>query len=325
MRKSIVLSAISIMALAMAPALGQAAADAYPVRPIHLVVPYAPGGSTDVLARLVAQEMSKRLSQSVVVQNRSGAGTIIGTGYVSKAAADGYTLLMGVNTSISSNPLLFKKLPYKVDDFRAVALIGLMPMVLSVSKNNPANSVQELVAASASKKGGLSFATLGTGSSVHLMAELIASKTGMSITSIPYPGSGPALNALIAADVDLYGDALATSLPLIKGNRIKPIAISSKQRSALLPEVPTFEEAGVKDGTIHVWFGVMVPKDTPDNIVKTLNTAINDSIQSPELQSRLKAEGTLTESLSPEQFQAVIDRETEAWARIIKSSNIQLD
>lgn len=299
--------------------------DNYPSRPIRLVVPYAPGGTTDVLARLVAQRMAKHLGQTVIVENKPGASTIIATESVAKAAPDGYTVLLGVNTSISSNPLLFKSLPYKVEDFRPVALISKVPIVLSVSKDSPANTVSDLVTMSKSKNGGLSFATVGTGSAIHLVGELIALKTGMDITAIPYKGSGPALLAVMSNEVDLYGDALVTSIPLINDGKIKPIAISSRERSTLYPELPTFEEAGIPDGTIHVWFGMMVPSKTPDVIVNRLNTAVNEALTSEELQARFGAEGTLVEPLDPAQFQAFIDQETSAWAEVITATKIQLD
>ncbi|MBB5214696.1 Bug family tripartite tricarboxylate transporter substrate binding protein [Parapusillimonas granuli] len=318
---------LSLMAGAtasMAPAAHSANLD-YPTRPIRLVVPYAPGGTTDVLARLIATELGNKLGKSVIVENKPGASAIIGTKAVAEAAPDGYTLLLGVNTAISSNPLLFKKLPYRVEQLQPVALIAMTPMVISVTTTDPANSIADLVAASKDRKGGLSFATLGKGSSVHLVAELIALRTGMQITPIPYGGSGPALTAIISGQVDLYGDAITTSIPLINAGKIKPIAISSKERSTLYPNLPTFEESGVTGGTIHVWFGVMAPRGTPDHIITTLNKAVNDILDTPAFSERLKADGSIVRQLSPKGFQDFIDGESKVWESVITATNLQLD
>lgn len=305
---------------------GTGADAAYPNRPIRLIVPYAPGGTTDKLARMVANELRGKLGGNpVIVENKPGAGAVIGTEAGAKAAPDGYTLLLGVNTAISSNPLLMKKLPYQVDQLRPVALISMAPMVLSVNPGNPANTIADLVAASKNKKGGLSVATLGNGSSVHLVVELVALKTGMQITPVPYNGSAPALLAIMSGDVDLYGDAIPTSIPLINGGKIKPIAISSKERSPLYPKLPTFEEAGVQGGTIHTWFGVMAPSKTPNAIVVKLNKAINEILGTPSIRAQLEAEGSIVRTQSPQGFQEFIDAETKVWADVIKATRIQLD
>ncbi|CAN5418971.1 tripartite tricarboxylate transporter substrate binding protein [soil metagenome] len=328
-RRAITTALMLGLATGTSAVLAQAApsGDAYPSRPIRLVVPYSPGGTTDKLARIVANELKGKLggNAAVIVENKPGAGTIIGTETVTKAAPDGYTLLLGVNTSISSNPLLFKKLPYQVDQLRPVALLSMAPMILSVTPGNPANSIADLIAASKNKKGGLSVATLGNGSSVHLVAELVALKTGMQITPVPYNGSGPALLAVMSGDVDLYGDSIPTSIPLINAGRIKPIAISSGERSPLYPNLPTFEEAGVKGGTVYTWFGVMAPSKTPDAIVAKLNKAINEILEAPAIRGQLEADGNTVRQLSPQGFQEFIDSETKVWASVIKATHIQLD
>jgi tripartite-type tricarboxylate transporter receptor subunit TctC len=201
----------------------------------------------------------------------------------------------------------------------------MAPMVLSVNPGNPANTIADLVAASKNKKGGLSVATLGNGSSVHLVVELVALKSGMQITPVPYNGSAPALLAIMSGDVDLYGDAIPTSIPLINAGKIKPIAISSKERSPLYPKLPTFEEAGVKGGTIHTWFGVMAPSKTPNAIVAKLNKAINEILDTPSVRAQLEAEGSIVRTQSPQGFQEFIDSETKVWADVIKATRIQLD
>lgn len=298
----------------------------YPSKPIRLIVPFAPGGTTDKLARLLATELSAKLGGNpVVVENKAGASTIIGTAFVAQATPDGYTLILSTNTGISSNPLLFKKLPYQVDQLRPVALFSMTPVILSVNPANPAHSVADLVKASKLKNGGLSAATLGKGSSIHLVTELISLRTGMQITPIPYNGSGPALMAIVGGDVDLYSDSVPTSIPLINSGKIKPIAISSKERSPLYPNLPTFEEAGIKDGTIHTWFGVMAPSKTPDSVVTTLNKAINDILAMPAIRAQLEAEGSIVRQSSPQGFQDFIDAETKTWAAVIQATQIQLD
>lgn len=323
--KSLLLIASAVMTGTVFAQPVMKADDGYPTRPIKLIVPYSVGGTTDVLARLVSSELSPLVGQPVVVENRPGGATMIAANFVRRADPDGYTLFMGVNTTFSSNPFIYKNLTYSVDDFSPVALVGKAPMVLSTSVKNPVDSLEEMVSLSQSKDGGVSFATIGKGSSVHLMAELIAMRTGMKMTPIPYNGSGPAINALMANDIDLYADAILTSLPLLNAKSIKPLAISSSERSPLLPDVPTFEEAGIKNGTAYVWFGILAPSGVSADTVTFLNKAINKVLESPKIKERLRSDGIISEPLSPSGFKEFMNADAKVWSEVIRAADIQLD
>lgn len=310
-----------------AAATGAAAQDAprYPARPIRIVVPYAAGGFTDIVSRLVAQKIGTSLGQPVVVENKAGASTILGAETVARAPADGYTLLMAVTTTLSTNPLLFKKLSYKPGDFTPVALTGLTPFVLMAHPSVPANTVKELVALEKAKPGSLNVATLGNGSSTHLVAAMFGGVTGAKLQDVPYKGAGPALNDLLAGHVHLYFDAISTSLPHIKSGQLKPIALTAEQRSPMAPQVPTFAELGYPEMVAYSWYGLLAPTGTPPAIVATLNKAVNDALQSPDVKSRLAAEGATAPILSPSQFGQLIEAHTKTWAKVVAPLNIQLD
>ena len=318
--------ALMALTAAGAPwAIGAAHADTYPSRPIRIIVPYAAGGFTDIVSRLVAQKMSIKLGQPVVVENKAGGSTIIGAEAVAKSPPDGYTLLMAVTTTISTNPFLFKKLPYKPSDFVPVALTGLTPFVLSAHPSVPANTLAELIALEKAKPGTLNLATLGTGSSTHLVGEMFNSLAGVKLNMIPYKGAAPALNDLMAGHVQLFFDGIATSAPMFRAGKLKGIAITGDSRSQAAPQVPTFAESGLPDMQAASWYGLLAPARTPQAIVDLLNQATNEALQSPDVSARVAQDGASAPTLTPKQFGDLIDKHTRTWERIIKPLNISLE
>ncbi len=314
-----------IQTLAATAALPGAAHAAWPDKPIRIIVPYAPGGFTDIVARLVAQKMTARLGQPVVVENKAGASTAIAAETVAKSAPDGYTLIMAVTTTLSTNPFLFKKLPYKASDFEPIALTGLTPFVLSSHPSVPANDLKELIALEKAKPGTLSMATLGTGSSTHLVGAMFNSLAGLKIPYIPYKGAGPALSDLMAGQVQLFFDGIATSAPQFRAGKLKGIAISSMTRSPAAPDVPTFAEAGLPDMQAASWYGLLAPARTPAAIIETLNQACNEALQAPDVRARVAQDGASAPQLSPKQFGELIEQHTSTWGRIIGPLNIEMD
>lgn len=325
------ISSLLGIALGMTGLLGSALAQDtqrvsnYPNKPIHIIVPYAPGGFTDIVSRLVAQKMTNKLGQPVVVDNKAGASTILGAEFVAKAPADGYTLLMAVTTTLSTNQFLFKKLPYKSSDFTPVALTGLTPFLLLAHPSVSANNVEELKAMEKSKPGSLNVATLGAGASTQLVAEMFTAVTGVKLTPIPYKGAGPALSDLIAGHVQLYFDGIATGAPNIRSGRLKGIALTAETRSPALPSLPTFAELGYPKMIAHSWYGLLAPAGTPPEVVIMLNKAVNEALQMPDVRARVVADGAEAPIMSPQQFGKLIDSHTKAWEAIIKPLNIQLD
>lgn len=306
-------------------ASGSARADTYPSKPIRIIVPYAAGGYTDIISRLVAQKITAKLGQPVIVENKAGGSTIIGAEYVAKAAPDGYTLLMAVTTTLSTNPFLFKKLPYKTSDFAPVALTGLTPFVLSANPAVPARTLAELIAIEKAKPGTFNLATLGPGSSTHLVGAMFNAAAGVHLNMVPYRGAGPALSDLMAGHVQLFFDGIATSAPLYRSGKLKGIAISGDARSSAAPEVPTFAESGLPEMQAASWYGLVAPAHTPQAIIDLLNHATNEALLSPEVHARAEQDGAAAPTMSPTQFGELIERHTKTWGRIIEPLNIQLD
>jgi tripartite-type tricarboxylate transporter receptor subunit TctC len=315
------------MSALLGPALAQDAprASTFPNKPIRIVVPYAPGGFTDIVSRLIGQKLTTRLGQPVIVENKAGASTILGAEMVAKAPADGYTLLMAVTTTLSTNPFLFKKLPYKSSDFTPVALTGLTPFLLLAHPSVPASNVEELKALEKSKPGSLNVATLGNGASTQLVAEMFTAVTGVKLTPVPYKGAGPALSDLIAGHVQLYFDGIATGAPNIRSGRLKGIALAAETRSSALPSLPTFAELGYPKMIAQSWYGLLAPAGTPPEVVMVLNKAVNEALLMPDVHARVVADGAEAPVMSPRQFGELIDSHTKVWEAIIKPLNIQLD
>jgi tripartite-type tricarboxylate transporter receptor subunit TctC len=299
---------------------------AYPVKAIRLVVPFTPGGSTDILARAIGVELAKAWGQPVVVDNVPGAGGSIGADKVAKAAADGYTLLMGHIGTLAVNPSLYAALPYNpVTDFVPVAWVARVPNVLAVHPSVNAKSVKELVALAKAKPGQLNYGSGGNGSAANLATEYFKLQTGASLLHIPYKGTAPAVTDLVGGQIQVLFSGAPAVLPFIKSGQLRALAVSSPQRLDALPGVPTVAESGVKDFEADQWYGVVAPAGTPRDIVVKLNAQINQALASPELKTRLNHEGAIPTPTTPEAFGQLILREIARWKPVIQSGRVKAD
>jgi tripartite-type tricarboxylate transporter receptor subunit TctC len=302
-----------------------AAAQDYPSKPIRLVVPQPAGGPTDIVARLVAQKLSERLGQQVVVDNRPGAGSNIGTDIVAKAPKDGYTLVVATVQHIV-NPFLFSSMPFDaVKDFAPVTLMTKAYIVLDVNPEVPVHSVKELIAYAKAKPGGVSWASAGNGGTSHLALELFKIETGVPATHVPYKGTPPALNDLIGGRVQVMFDGLVTSLPHIKAGKLRPLAVASTTRSPLLPDVPTMTEAGVPGLEAVGLAAILAPAGTPPAIVDKLYREIAAILKTPDVKSQLEGMGLEIVASSPSEFAAYIDSESKKWGKLIKEAKVTVD
>jgi tripartite-type tricarboxylate transporter receptor subunit TctC len=298
----------------------------YPSHPVRLVVPFPAGGTTDILARAVAQRLSEVWGQQVVVDNRPGAGGNIGTELVAKAAPDGYTLEMGTVGTHAINASLYSHLPYDpVKDFAPVILVAGVPNVLVVNPALPVNSVQELIAYAKANPGKLNFASSGSGTSIHLSGELFKVMTGVSMTHVPYKGSAPALTDLMGGQVQLMFDNLPSSLPFIKAGKLRALAVTSAARSTALPDLPTLQEAGVPGFEASSWFGVLAPAGTPREIVLRINGEVAKWLATPEARDKLASQGAIAAGGTPDDFVRHIAAETAKWAKVVKASGAKVD
>ena len=304
-----------------------AQAQAYPNRPIRLVVPFTPGGSTDILARAIGLELGKAWNASVVVENVPGAGGAIGAEKVAKAAPDGYTLLMGHIGTLAVNPSLYPKLPYNpLKDFAPVAGVARVPNVLVVHPSVPAKDVRELVALAKAKPGQLNYGSGGNGSAANLATEYFKLQTGVSMVHIPYRGTAPAVNDLVAGQTQVLFTGVPAVIAQVRSGQLKALAVSGKARVEALPDVPTVNEAlGLKDFEADQWYGVVAPAGTPADIVARLNQAINAALNSAELKKRLGAEGAVANPTTPEAFGKYIASEIERWKPVITSGRVKVD
>ena len=325
--KSIMRTLLAILAAMLSiVATGPVVAADYPTKPIRLVVPFPPGGTTDILARAVAQKLSETWNQQVIVDNRPGAGGNIGSDLVAKAAPDGYTLVMGTVGTHAINPNLYSKMPYDhVKDFAPVILVAGVPNVLVVNPSLPVHSVKELIDYAKANPGKLNFASSGNGTSIHLSGELFKTMAGVQMTHVPYKGSAPALADLMGGQVQLMFDNLPSSLGLIKGGKLRAIAVTSAARAAALPDVPTIAESGLPGFEASSWFGVLAPAGTPHDIVAKLNATIAAWLATPDAKEKLLAQGAIAAGGSPEDFARHIDRETAKWAKVVKASGAHID
>jgi tripartite-type tricarboxylate transporter receptor subunit TctC len=307
------------------------AQDAWPAKPVKIVVPFAPGGTTDLLARAIAPELAKALGHSVVVDNRPGAGGNVGADWVAKSAPDGYTFLMGTVGTHGINKALYAKLPYDPQkDFAPVTLVAGVPnvMVMNADKAKALNiqTVADFIAHAKRHPGQLNMASSGNGTSIHLAGELFKSRTEVFMTHIPYRGSGPALMDLVGGNMDVMFDNLPSAMPHIKGGKLKAFAVTSGQRSAAMPELPTIEEAGKLPGfEASSWFGLLAPAGTPATIVTRVQQETAKALGSPAIKEKLLAQGAIPSGNTPQEFAKLIDAEITKWAAVVKASGAKVD
>ncbi len=307
----------------LAAATGAAAQANYPTKPIRMIVPFPPGGPNDILGRVVASTLSGQLGQQVVVDNRGGAGGIIGAEIAARSAADGYTLLLSGTASMAINPGLHKKLPYDpLKDFAPVSMLGTAPSLLTVHPSLAVRSVKDLIALAQAKPGKLNFVSAGHGTPPHLAGELFKNMTGINMVHVPYKGGGPALADLLAGQVDLYFAGISSVLPFVKENRLRGIAVTSAKRTAVLPDTPTVAESGLPGFEIGNWYAVAVPAATAPAIIKRLNAEILVALTAPELKKRFFELAADPFGSTPEQLAAYNRSEITKWARAIKAAGI---
>ena len=316
------LLAIALAGCVSLPALAQN----YPAKPIRLMVGFAPGGGTDIVARVLAQKLSDSWGQQVVVENRAGATGTIAADFVAKSAPDGYTLLMGHVNSNAIAPTLFKKLPYDaVKDFASVTYVGYVPNVLTVHPSLPTKNVKDLIALAKTRAGELTCASSGAGSTQHLALEMFMTLTGTKIIHVPYKGSGQAIVDLVAGQVQMNFDTMPPVLDHIRANRLRALAVTTPKRADQLPNVPTFVETGLKGFEMTNWYGVVAPAAVPRDIINKINADLNKALADPTVRKRLADVGTEIGGGTAESFDAFIKTEIVKYTKLVKAANVQLD
>jgi len=317
-------SLLAIIALLSAPA-SQPARAAYPERIIRIVVPFAPGGGTDVIARALAQEMAKDLGASIIIENKPGAGTIIGTQAVATSEPDGYTLLMGTFAN-AVNPTLNPKLPYDAHkDFAPVSLIARSFNIVVVNPKSPLQSVADLIAAAKAEPDKMSYGTFGTGTSAHLAGELFKSMAKVSMTAVPYKGAAPAITDVIGGQIQVVFTTVASAASLIEGGQLRALAVTSAQRSPAFPQLPTVAEAGVPGYAAEAWYGLFAPAKTPPEIVERLNKSVAKAVQSDAFRRLSVNEGLVMAAGSPEELDRYFLGEEARWRKVIKDAGIKAE
>ncbi|HVJ75961.1 MAG TPA: tripartite tricarboxylate transporter substrate binding protein [Casimicrobiaceae bacterium] len=307
-------------AFALVASVAHAQGD-WPNHPIRMIVPYPPGGGTDVVARIVNEKLSQELGQPIVIDNRGGAGGSVGTEIASKAAPDGYTILLTLS-SHTINPKLFPKLGYDVErDFIPISLAASIPQILVANPSVPATNMQELLAWMKANAGKVNYASVGVGSPAHIAGELLKLKSGVQMTHVPYKGGGPAMTDVIAGQVQLAIVSMPAALQFVKAGRVKALAVASAKRSASAPDVPTIAEGGL-DVVVESWYGVLVPAKTPAPIVAKLNAAMVRVLAMPDVKEKLFAQGAEAVSNSPAEFEAIIKDELGKWEYVIREAKI---
>jgi tripartite-type tricarboxylate transporter receptor subunit TctC len=303
-----------------------ATAQPWPSKPIRLVIGFAPGGAADYVARTISEPLGRALGQTVVVENRAGAGSSLAADFVAKAPADGYTLLIASPSSISVNPALNNKLTYSAKDLAPISKITSSPLVVAVNANIGINSIQELIATAKKKPGELNYTSSGNGSAPHLGAVQFSKVAGVVMTHIPYKGGAPAIQSVIAGDTQLTFGTPPSVLPMVQAGRLRALAVSSLNRSPLVPDVPGMQEAGLPAFALSFWYGLFVPAATPPDIVKKIFDAAQEALQRPEVKAGLAREGTeVALSRSPDDFANYLVEDGKFWVRLVKESGAKID
>ena len=326
MKRLLLLAAVAWFAAT--PATAQ---STWPAKPVKIVVPFAPGGTTDILARAVAPELSRAFGQPFIVENRAGAGGNLGADVVAKSPADGYTLLMGTVGTHGINKALYDKMPFDpVKDFAPITLVAGVPNVMVMNTDRAKalgiNNVMDFIRVAKANPGKFNMASSGNGTSIHLAGELFKSMSGTFMVHFPYRGSGPALLDLLGGSTDVMFDNLPSSMPHIKAGKLKALAVTSSQRSAVLPDVPTIEEAGkLKGYEASSWFGLLAPAGTPPEVVSRLQQETAKALNSPAIKEKLLAQGAIPSGNTPQEFARLIDAEIKKWAQVVKASGAKVD
>jgi tripartite-type tricarboxylate transporter receptor subunit TctC len=303
-----------------------ASAQEFPTRPVTIIVASTAGGGTDIVSRIIAAQLSLQLSQPFIVDNRPGAGSVTGTAFAANAAPDGYTLQTGLNASMAVNPSLFANLPYDpIRDFAPVGMLAEFPFVVVVSKNFPAHSIQELIALAKSRPGEINYASAGNGTGQHLSMELFKLMTGIKLTHVPYRGAAPAYTDVISGQVPVFIDNLAGALGQIKGGNVRALAVTGKQRSPLLPDVPTVEEAGVPGYVYYTWFGLWAPKKTPQPILDKLHAEVKKALADPAVKDRIVAAAGEPMDMPVADIEPFLKAEIAKWADVVKRAGVTVE
>mgnify|MGYP006276569269 FL=1 len=311
-----------LCACAGAPAAAQ---SDYPNKPIRLIVPFAPGGSNDIMARVIGQKIGESVTQQFVIDNRGGASGIIGTDLAAKAVPDGYTLLM-MSLTFAVNPSLFKKLPYDTEkDLAPVSLVASAPLILVVHPSLPVKTLKDFIAHAKANPGKLNFGSGGPGTTPHLAGEMLKSMAGLQMTHVPYKGGGPALADLAGGQLQLMLENIPSTLPHVKSGKLRLLALSGLKRSALLPDVPTLDEAGLKGYDIVGWNGLFVPAGTPNAIVSRLHAETVKALALPDIKERLSGMGAEGVGSAPAQFAAFVKAEIKKWAQVVRAAGLRIE
>jgi tripartite-type tricarboxylate transporter receptor subunit TctC len=322
--RSVLISCFGIVAAFAAAA--EARAAEFPSRPIKLVVPYAAGGPTDVLGRLVGEYLGRDLKQAVFVENKAGAQGAIGAEAVARSEPDGYTLFVTAASIIVLNPVLYKKLPYDPKDFRMLALVTDLPVVMEVHPSVPAKTVAEFVAYARQNPGKINFGSAGTGGTIHLAGEMFKQMAGIEMTHVPYKGAGPALTDLLSGNIQVMFDSLSTALPPVKSGLVRALGVSSAQRSPDLPEVPTIAESGYPEYRVSVWYGIAAPAKLPDDIAERIGASLDRALNDDAFRASLEKIGfPVFRPRSAAAIAEFIDADRARWAGVIRAQNISLD
>ncbi len=317
---------IAVAALLSAACAGQAWAQGdYPSKPIRFVVPFPPGGGTDIVSRLVTNKMTEMLGWRIVIDNRAGAGGSVGMEVAANSAPDGYTLVMGQTSNLAINPALYAKLPYvPLRDFSPVSLVSMIPIAIMVPAKSPYRSVGDLVAAAKAKPGQVTFATTGNGTVGHLTGELLQRQAGVKFIHVPYKGAAQAFPDLISGRVDFFLASLETAIPQVKAGTIRAVAVTSLQRASAMPDVPTVDESGFKGFDANTWTGVLVAARTPQPIIARLNAEITRVLNMPDIRARLATGGAPVQT-GPQAFVARLKADSEKWSRIVKEAGVKVE
>jgi tripartite-type tricarboxylate transporter receptor subunit TctC len=316
----------TLVAIALAASSAGAFAQGWPTKTIHLVVPFAPGGTTDIVARVIADPLGRALGMPVIVENRAGGGGAVGADFIAKSAPDGYQLGVATVSSTAANPAINPKTPYNtLTDFTPIVNIAATPNIIAVNPNFPAKNYKDFIAELKKSPGKYSFATSGTGGIGHLLMELYKSMTGTYLTHIPYRGAGPALNDVVAGQVPMIFDNMPSALPFIQQGRMVAIVVAAPQRLAVLPNVPTFKEVGLEPVNRMAYYGILGPKNLPRDIVDKINAGVKTALQDPAVRKRIEDTGSVVIGNTPEQFAQEIKDEFEVYKQVVKKQNLKLE